>query len=357
MPAATEATILAIGLLYLGLTLTLQRKLVNVNRMRELRMKMSDLNKELKEMMKNKASQEAIMTKNKELMPIAAEQMRSSLKPMLIIPLFFILYYYLLPLYFGGVTVTINGVAYPTPYVLAVNRSLSYNYSFGQAPTQTMFGLSVGDYEFSHVHNGCAPNSNGAKGGIANGSITSNCTIEGFYGVNGVTFGTNINDNYVSNGIVLNVSYAGTDYSYLNNELPLTFGSGSGAVHYSYAQNVRTAEGAYDFAYAAGCGYNSTAASGEVNLTGRASPCSVIGYYDPVGGSSAAAQQSTYYVTFIGNVGESTGVAVLLIPLNYQSLFFYPVFVLGLIASLVIMKYDGNKIKQMKAAKDAATKQ
>ncbi len=345
MSPSTEAIILIIGVLYLGLSLAMQRKLVNVHRMRELRMKMGDLQKELNAMIKSKAPQEAITAKNKELMPIAGEQMRSSLKPMLIIPIFLILYYYALPLEFGSVAVVVNGATYQAPYAIAVNSSAVYSYSFQS---------SAAGYTFVNSTNGCTGISGVGASGTINGSkITGNCTIEGFYNVNGVGFGTSINDNQVSKDIALNVSYSGTNYSYLNNQLPISFGSASGSIRYSYARSINTSGGSYNFSHVEGCGYNSSNSAGVLNFTDTKTPCLVTGYYtaEPAAGAQQAGS-STHYVTFIGNLGKTTGTALILMPLNYQSLFFYPVLVLGLIASLVIMKYDSNKIKQMRIAKE-----
>jgi uncharacterized membrane protein (DUF106 family) len=346
MPFYTEITILVIALLYLGLSLTMQRKLVNTKHVRELRLKMNEINKELREMMKNKAPQETIMAKNKEMMPIAAEQMRSSLKPMLIIPIFLLLYYYILPLEFGGATVAINGITYQTPYVLAVNRSATYTYSFGS---------SAGHYSLSKVVNGCTGGSNVTSGSISGNSIAGNCTVEGLYDASGATFSTDISDNYASGGVELNVSYNSNNYSYGNSELPVVFAPTGKALHYAYAQNVSAGGVIYKLSSVSACGSNTTSNSGSVNASQVSSGCIVVARYESEG-RTAAGQQGASYVTFTGNIGGATGLADLIFQLNYQGLFFYTILILGLITSAVVLIYDSRKMKEMQREKEAGLK-
>ena len=106
MPFSVEITVIAIAVIYVGLSVACQLKLVNRQRMREIRIEMAKIQGEMKQMMKNKASQEAIMAKNKEIMPLAGEQMKSSLATFIILPVFLFFYWYLIPTVFGSAYIT-----------------------------------------------------------------------------------------------------------------------------------------------------------------------------------------------------------------------------------------------------------
>jgi uncharacterized membrane protein (DUF106 family) len=90
--------ILIIAVVYALGSVALQRKVSNAKKLRQTQSKVQKVSKELNEMVKNKASQEAIAAKQKEMMPLLSESMKSSIKPMFVIlPLFLVVYYVLVP--------------------------------------------------------------------------------------------------------------------------------------------------------------------------------------------------------------------------------------------------------------------
>ncbi|MGC8567699.1 MAG: EMC3/TMCO1 family protein [Candidatus Micrarchaeia archaeon] len=98
LPLDGVLVLVAFALAYIGITILLQRKLVNTKRLRELQMKSSMLAKELKEMAKAQASNEELLAKQREMFPIMSETMKAQLKPMLVIlPLYLAIAYLALP--------------------------------------------------------------------------------------------------------------------------------------------------------------------------------------------------------------------------------------------------------------------
>jgi uncharacterized membrane protein (DUF106 family) len=97
---STNAAIIMVvlGLAYaMGVTI-LQRKITNPKRMREVQMKSKILQKEMNDLVKSKASQELILAKQKEMLPLINESMVSAIKPLIIIfPLFILIYDYGIP--------------------------------------------------------------------------------------------------------------------------------------------------------------------------------------------------------------------------------------------------------------------
>ncbi len=88
----------AVAIAYTALALFLQRKLANPKHMREIQRKMKENSKVLNEMVKGGASKDAIMAKQKEVMPLLSESMKGQMKPMFVVlPLFLAFYYALLP--------------------------------------------------------------------------------------------------------------------------------------------------------------------------------------------------------------------------------------------------------------------
>jgi uncharacterized membrane protein (DUF106 family) len=87
-----------ISVAYALATVFLQRKVSNAKKLRETQAKIQKVSDEIKVMMKNKAPEAEIMAKQKEIMPLVGESMRSSLKPMFIIlPIFAAMYYFVIP--------------------------------------------------------------------------------------------------------------------------------------------------------------------------------------------------------------------------------------------------------------------
>jgi uncharacterized membrane protein (DUF106 family) len=98
LPGNVEVIIVGIAIAYTAVSILAQRLLTNPKRMREIQYKVKIMQKDMNEMMKNKASQEELMAKQKEFMPLMGEQMKNSMKPMLVIlPLLIITYYLILP--------------------------------------------------------------------------------------------------------------------------------------------------------------------------------------------------------------------------------------------------------------------
>ncbi len=105
MLASTVAlgVIVAIAVAYTFSALFLQRKLSNPKKMREIQRKVKENTKALNEMAKGGASREAIMAKQKEVMPLLSESMKGQMKPMFVVlPLFLVFYYALLPYIISG---------------------------------------------------------------------------------------------------------------------------------------------------------------------------------------------------------------------------------------------------------------
>jgi uncharacterized membrane protein (DUF106 family) len=98
LPVNVEIVIIVIALVYTSISIIAQRKLTNPKRMREIQNRVKEVQKEMNELIKSKAPQEQMMEKQKEVMPLLGEQMKSSLKPMFVIfPLLLITYYLLIP--------------------------------------------------------------------------------------------------------------------------------------------------------------------------------------------------------------------------------------------------------------------
>lgn len=93
----------AIAVAYTALALFLQRKLSNPRKMRDIQRRVKENTKALNEMAKSGAPREAIMAKQKEVMPLLSESMKGQMKPMFVVlPLFLAFYYALLPYVVSG---------------------------------------------------------------------------------------------------------------------------------------------------------------------------------------------------------------------------------------------------------------
>lgn len=90
--------LVAISVAYALASVFIQRKVSNAKKLRETQAKIQKVSDEVKIMMKNKAPDTEIMAKQKEIMPLMGESMRSSLKPMFVIlPIFAAMYYFIIP--------------------------------------------------------------------------------------------------------------------------------------------------------------------------------------------------------------------------------------------------------------------
>jgi uncharacterized membrane protein (DUF106 family) len=94
-----EVIIVILAVIYAMVSVVIQRKLSNAKRLREIQAHIAKVTKEMNAMMKAKASDAEIAAKQKEMMPLLGESMKSSLKPMFVIlPMFLIVYYVLVPM-------------------------------------------------------------------------------------------------------------------------------------------------------------------------------------------------------------------------------------------------------------------
>lgn len=90
-----------VAILYTILSFVIQRKMANMKKVYEMQEMIKAKSKELNEMVKRGAKNEELMAKQKEVMSLASSSMMNQMKPMIIIlPLFFVVYYWLLPILF-----------------------------------------------------------------------------------------------------------------------------------------------------------------------------------------------------------------------------------------------------------------
>ncbi|OJI07026.1 membrane protein insertase, YidC/Oxa1 family [Candidatus Micrarchaeum sp.] len=136
MPMGTVIIIIAIGIAYVAFSTFAQRKVGNPKKMRELQQRMNALSKELNQLVKSNAPKEEIAKKQSELMPLMSENMKTSIKPMLVIlPVFFLLYYLVLPttfhsianeyvLFLGSMKLNYLGVFFACVFILGIATSI-----------------------------------------------------------------------------------------------------------------------------------------------------------------------------------------------------------------------------------------
>ena len=126
MPMGTELIIIAIALAYTSFSIFAQRKISDPKRIREAQAKMKRHTAMLNEMVKSKRPQEEIMAKQKEIMPMMTESMKLQMKStLIIIPIFFVLYYVLMPAAFGSIskdtaTFIVSGLNYRSLFFAVV---------------------------------------------------------------------------------------------------------------------------------------------------------------------------------------------------------------------------------------------
>jgi uncharacterized membrane protein (DUF106 family) len=97
------------AIIYSLSTFFLQRKVSDIKRVNEIRKAISQEQKELSEMLKNNANKQAIDEKQKKMMSLVSETMKYQMKAMfIVIPLFLVVYYELLPMGFAGAGITYN---------------------------------------------------------------------------------------------------------------------------------------------------------------------------------------------------------------------------------------------------------
>ncbi len=98
LPVNIEILIVVMAIIYTSISIAAQRLLANTKRMREIQAKISIMQKDMNAMIKANAPQDQLMAKQKEFMPLIGEQMKNSMKPMLVVfPLLIITYYVIIP--------------------------------------------------------------------------------------------------------------------------------------------------------------------------------------------------------------------------------------------------------------------
>ncbi|MDE1851518.1 MAG: DUF106 domain-containing protein [Candidatus Micrarchaeota archaeon] len=106
-----------VAVAYVLVTVALQRKISNVERMRELQKSMKDKMKEVNDMIKSNADKATIDAKSKELNAIASENMKHTMKSSLVVlPIMLVVFYYLLPLAFGSSSFTVDILSFKLNY-------------------------------------------------------------------------------------------------------------------------------------------------------------------------------------------------------------------------------------------------
>lgn len=111
LPLGAEMVIIVIGIAYTILSVFLQRKLSNPKRTRDIQARLKNLTVELNTLARSNAPKEEIDARNKEIMPLMKESMQMQMKPMLVIvPMFLVMYYVLLPAIPLGITTAAKSV-------------------------------------------------------------------------------------------------------------------------------------------------------------------------------------------------------------------------------------------------------
>jgi len=101
--AAVGIELFIVSIVYVAVSVFLQRKLSDMKKVYAIQEETKQKSKELSDLAKANAGKEEIAKKQQELMALMQQSMRAQIKPMLIIlPLFFIVYYLLLPYAFAS---------------------------------------------------------------------------------------------------------------------------------------------------------------------------------------------------------------------------------------------------------------
>lgn len=115
-----EIELIAVAILYSVILVAVQRLLINVDRMYEIRAHMNKHQKNMMDLAKKNASKEEMAEVNAKLMQMTTESMKMQFKPMVItLPLYAVLYYLVLPNYFSAV-----------PNIAIFSFSVSYRLAF-----------------------------------------------------------------------------------------------------------------------------------------------------------------------------------------------------------------------------------
>ena len=117
MPINVALIIVGIAILDVAMSTVIQRTLGNPKKARSIQRKLNRINIEMREMIKNKAPQEHIMAKQKEMMPHFNESMKNSMKPMIVIfPVLLAIYYLLIGVYLSSWQKYVINFIFPMGY-------------------------------------------------------------------------------------------------------------------------------------------------------------------------------------------------------------------------------------------------
>lgn len=105
MLSTLQLELIGVAITYSLLLAIVQRILIDVDKMYEIRAHMNKHQTHLMKMVKENATKEQLAEKQKILMDASTESMKMQLKPMIVtLPIYAILYYFILPHYFSGVS-------------------------------------------------------------------------------------------------------------------------------------------------------------------------------------------------------------------------------------------------------------
>ncbi len=143
--------ILVAAVAYICIAITVQRRLSNMPKMYAMQAAVQVKAKELNDMAKAGADQAVLMAKQKEMSAMLMSSMKYQIRPLLVVlPMFLIVYYYLLPLGFANapfphisilsLTLTYKTLFFYTVFILGLVISLSLTFRdkrrYGGAPVQ-----------------------------------------------------------------------------------------------------------------------------------------------------------------------------------------------------------------------------
>ncbi len=109
---AIEIIVVGSAVAYVAFSVFMQRKLVNMKRLRELQVAIKKKSNELNELARSHGDPQLLMAKQREIMPLLSESMKLQLKPMLVIlPILLVIYYVFMPLFIPNIKLDMLGMA------------------------------------------------------------------------------------------------------------------------------------------------------------------------------------------------------------------------------------------------------
>ncbi|MCL5100970.1 MAG: hypothetical protein M1122_03395 [Candidatus Marsarchaeota archaeon] len=115
-PIGISAELIVVSLIYVSISVILQRKLTNVDRMYEIRAMVNTKTKALMELSKRNDTQ-AMASLQKELSKLSQESLIQQMKPMVVVlGVFALLYYIMLPMLFSSIISTVTFLTFNVNY-------------------------------------------------------------------------------------------------------------------------------------------------------------------------------------------------------------------------------------------------